>query len=169
MWYESIITVLIMWYEPIVAIMAIFSPLIMTIVMYKIHCKQKKQQAEIHCDQKKQQTKIDSAKISMDLLAPWRNNLQFTDFLERISKSSISDNDREMIRETLGQFENIAILWKDEVLTENHVKEFFGANLKDIKTNTVMMEYFDKVRDKNPNYYYINLAELFEKYETWNI
>lgn len=169
MWYELIIAMMITLYDNAIVIMAIASPLIMTYVMYRIHCKQKKQQAEIHCEQKKQQTKIDSAKISMDLLIPWRKNDTFTNFLEDISNSTIRPGNENMIRETLGQFENIAVLWKDGVLTENHVKEFFGANLKDIQANTVMMTYFYKIRNKNPNYFYVNLAELFKKYQSWDI
>lgn len=117
----------------------------------------------------KKQTKIDSARLSMELLRPWKNSPAFIDFLRRVRSSQINNNDEVLIRRTLVLFEEIAILWKEGTLTENHVKEFFGADIKDIENNDLMTEYFKELRKENPNYYYVNLAKLFKASKKWDI
>lgn len=123
----------------------------------------------IHGLRQRKQTKIDSARLSMELMRPWKNSPAFIDFLGRMHDSHIDENDEDLIRETLILLEEIAILWKEGTLTENHVKEFFGTIIKDIKNNKIMMKYFEVLREENPNYYYVNLAKLFKASKKWNI
>ncbi len=123
----------------------------------------------INAIQIKKQSKISSANLILELNKPWGNNTDFKLFLAEISNPNVTKYDETKVEELLNQLENISIFWKDETLTENHVKEFFGSNLKTIRDDKFIQIYMKKWTDKNPDYYFVNLTKLLKKVKEWNL
>jgi len=117
----------------------------------------------------KKQTKVSSASLILELLKPWRDNEDFKHLLSQISDPNTRDYDEKEIEEFLNHLEDIATLWKDGTLTENHIKEFFGSNLKSIRDDSFIQNYIKKWTDKNSDYYFVNLRKLIEKVNDWKI
>ena len=116
----------------------------------------------------KKQSQISSANLILDLLKPWRTE-GFKQFLGQLADPKVSHYDTNKLEEFLNQLEDIAIFWKDGTLSENHVKEFFGANLKTVHNDKFVQDYMKKWIDKNPDYYFVNLVSLLKKSEEWEI
>lgn len=117
----------------------------------------------------KKQFKVSSANLILELNKPWRNNIDFKLFLAKISDPNVTEYDETKVEEFLNQLEDIAIFWKDKTLTENHVKEFFGANLKTTRDDKFIQLYMKKWTDKNSDYYFVNLVKLLKKVKKWNL
>ena len=124
----------------------------------------KKQMAK----QLKLQNNIASAQLAWNILEYWRESKHegFTDFLKKLHRSEIDPND-ENIGVTLNIFEDIAILWHEKTLTDNHVKEFFGNPLRDIRESPIMQEKIKKVSAQKPELFFANLRPLLEKTREW--
>lgn len=116
----------------------------------------------------KKQSQISSANLILELLQPWRKQ-SFKDFLKEIADPNTTQYDEDNLEEFLNQLEDIAIFWKDGTLSEVHVKEFFGTNLKTVRDDEFIQNYMKKWIDKNPDYYFVNLTNLIKKVEEWKI
>ncbi len=116
----------------------------------------------------KKQSLISSANLILNLLKPWRTD-DFKVFLAQIADPNITKYDENRLEEFLNQLEDIAIFWKDGTLSEVHVKEFFGANLKTVRDDKFIRNYIKTWADKNPDYYFVNLRELINKVKDWKI
>lgn len=114
------------------------------------------------------QSKVSSANLILELLKPWRDP-EFQNFLNRITQQDITEKDVDGIEKFLNQLEDIATFWKDGTLSEIHVKEFFGSNLKTVSENQYFQDYIRYWNDKNPKYYFVNLKKLIMKVDEWKI
>lgn len=116
----------------------------------------------------KHQNKVSSANLILDLLTPWRKE-DFQKFIDQINDPNITQYDEGKLEKFLNQLEDIATFWKDGTLTDEHVKEFFGANLKAVRDDQFIRAFLKKWNDKNPKYYFVNLLKLIEKVKDWAI
>ena len=66
-------------------------------------------------------------------------------------------------------FEDIAVLWRGGTLTDTHVKEFFGSNIRDIRKSKIMQERIEEESKHNPDFILVNLRALLRKSEKWNV
>lgn len=114
------------------------------------------------------QNKVSSANLILDLLTPWRKE-EFQKFIDEINNPQITNYDEGKLEKFLNQLEDIATFWKDGTLTDVHVKEFFGANLKAVRDDQFIRAYLKKWNDQNPKYYFVNLLQLIGKVEGWKI
>ena len=116
------------------------------------------------------QNKIASAQLAWKILEYWREKKheRFTDFLEKLHRSEINKND-SIIPVTLTIFEDIAVLWREGTLTDNHVKEFFGNPLRDIRESRIMQDRIKKESEYNPDFILVNLRALLLETVKWKI
>jgi len=122
----------------------------------------------VNAIQIKKQSQVFSANLILELLQPWRKQ-PFKDFLKEIVDPNITQYDEVNLEEFLNQLEDIAIFWKDGTLSEVHVKEFFGTNLKTVRDDEFIQNYMKKWIDKNHDYYFVNITNLIKKVEKWKI
>jgi len=108
------------------------------------------------------QSKVSSANLILELLKPWRSD-KFKHLLDQISDPQIKKYDLKETEEFLNQFEDIATFSKDGTLSENHVIQFFGPNLKDIRDDDFIQNFIKKWVDKDPDFYFINLRKLIKE------
>ncbi len=119
----------------------------------------------INTIQTKRQTKVSSSNLILKLLEPWRKH----EFITALSSMHNGKNDTKQVEKFVNQMEDIAIFWKDKTITDNHAKEFFGANLKFIRDDEFIKNYLKTWIEKNPKYYFVNLTKLLKKVEKWKI
>ena len=121
------------------AMVGIGSSLIIAYTIHKRNIALLEHQKKTSSDTLEQQRIINSAKLSILFLEYWKEEKheKFQDYLKKIQKSKINILDRE-ISTILTIFEDIAIFWKEGILTDNHVKQFFGNPLRDIRDNVIM-------------------------------
>ena len=113
-------------------------------------------------------SKTTSANLILELLKPWGKE-KFKLFLNQLADLKVTKYNEKELEEFLNQLEIIATFWKDGALTENHVKELFGANVKTVRTDKFIKDYMKYWTDKNPKYFFVNLAKLVKKSEKWDI
>ena len=114
----------------------------------------------------KNQTKISSAHLILKLNEPWTDKY-FKRVLEKITKNeTLKDHE---IEKFVNNLENIGIFWDDKTITDNHVKEFFGANIKLAYENAQIIKFINEFRKKNEDYYFTKLSKLFNKLDKWKI
>ena len=70
------------------------------------------------------QNKIASASLVHKHLEPWYVDKRFGEIVLALEKPNAGFADKEQVHYVLAKFENIAILWKDKLFTEIHVREF---------------------------------------------
>lgn len=116
----------------------------------------------------KKHTKIASAQLILRLREPWHKP-EFKQLLREIQRNTVIKNNEHGVEEFLNQMEDIAVFWKDGVLTDQHVKEMFGANLKNILNNEHIYRKLKKCNNENPQYTFVNLLALLEKVKSWNV
>lgn len=116
----------------------------------------------------KRHTKLASAQLILDLKKPWHKD-EFKEFLQKMQSNDADQRDKKKIEEFLNQMEDIAVFLKDGVLTDEHVKEMFGANLKDIIENECIYGELMKWNKQNPDYTFVNLIKLLKKAESWKL
>jgi len=124
--------------------------------------------AAIGIDKTNKQSKVSSANLILEILKPWRKD-PFKKLLGEMIDAQVTQYDESRLEEFLNQLETIAIFWKDKTLSDNHVKEFFGANLKIVRDDAFIQKYMNKWITKNPDYYFVNLKELIKKVNKWKI
>ena len=84
-----------------------------------------------------------SANLILQLLKPWRTE-SLKPLLADMFNPNVTEYDENKLEEYLNQLEDIAIFWKDKTLTDNHVKEFFGANLKIVRDDKFIQNYMKR-------------------------
>lgn len=148
------------WNDIIITLMAVFGPIIVVSIMLLIAR-----------GQKKQQNKINSATLATTMLDSWRKDAEFLKYLRWMSNKTakITPENRMPIMKLLNRFEDIAVLWRDELLAENHVKEFFGSNIVDIRKNDSAMVFIKTINNEKPDYYFVNLIDLINLSKKWGI
>ena len=114
------------------------------------------------------QSKVSSANLILEILKPWRKD-PFKKLLKEMADPQATYCDESKLEEFLNQLETIAIFWKDKTLSDNHVKEFFGANLKLVRDDVFIQSYMKTWITKNPDYYFVNLKKLIKKVNKWKI
>jgi len=114
------------------------------------------------------QSKVSSANLILELLKPWKTD-KFKHLLSQLSDPNTKEYDEKEIEEFLNHFEDIATFWKDKTLNEDHIKEFFGSNLKMIHDDEFIQNYIQKWVEKNRDYFFVNLRKLLDKVEKWKI
>ena len=118
--------------------------------------------------QTKRQSQVSSANLILQLLKPW-GTMPIKQLMGQIMDPKIEQYDEYIVEEYLNHLETISVFWKDKTITENHTKEFFGANLKLISNDKFLNEFLKKWIEKNPDYYFINLRELIKKVDEWKL
>ena len=120
--------------------------------------------------QHKLQVKITSAQLVLHFLKYWddEKHVDFQESLERIHKSKIKKSD-DAILPVLAVFEDIAILWREKTLTDNHVKQYFGNPLRDIRDNEVMQDRIKEESAPDLDFIFVNLRALLLKTSEWKI
>ena len=120
----------------------------------------------IHYRQHGLQQKLVSAELSMKMLKYLDEN-GHKDFTNLVNSFSISISKMEKIEEFnarldryLEIWEEIAVFCKERTITKTHRKEFFEADLKIIRLNSVVYDYLKKEHTKTT---YHNLWKLMGK------
>ena len=152
------------------ATVGIVSSLIVAYTIHKRNIALLEQQKKASSDTLEQQRIINSAKLSILFLEYWKEEKheRFQEYLKKIRKSKINILDRE-ISTILTIFEDIAILWKEGTLTDNHVKQFFGNPLRDIRDNAIMQDRIKMISKHEPDFILVNLRALLQETVKWKI
>ena len=114
----------------VVAGAIIFSAAVTGYFSYKSIKQSKKQMAE----QMKAQHKVASATLIDNLLKTWRVDTPFTRTLDKLSDPNAKFR-TEQVYEVLDEYEDLAVLYVDETLDKNHVRQFFGRGIVQINAN----------------------------------
>jgi len=122
----------------------------------------------VNAKQTQNQSKISSANLIIELLKPWKKS-DFQQLLHQMMDPKITEYDEIKVEQFLNHLESIAIFWKEKTFTENHVKEFFGENLKMVRDDKFIQAYMKIYIDKKPDYFFVNLTELIKKVEKWKL
>jgi len=117
---------------------------------------------------RRKEAKIASAHLILELLKPWRNP-DFQQLLHEMVDPNTTEYDEIKLEQFLNQLESVAIFWKDKTLTDTHVKEFFGENLKLVRDDKFIQDWMNEYIVKNPEYYFVNLTELVKKVKEWKL
>ena len=145
------------------AVVGIVSAIIIARVIHNSNTKL----LEHHRNLLKQQKKVDSAKMVMELHSPWRKNARFKEFLRHLNNPQATTYNNEMVDAVLNHFELMATLWKDGTLDEFHVRSFFSANLKIMRSDEFIFAHIAEAQKINPRTF-IYLQMLFEKSKEWD-
>ena len=113
-----------------------------------------------------QQAKIDSARLSLQLLESWSETKypKFAAFADRLYENNVKGDEAE-IPQYLNELESIAILWEEGAITENHVEQFFGGDLKAISDCKPVCDYMKENRRGTT---YGSLWKLHQKAAKWD-
>ena len=115
----------------------------------------------------RQHRKVDSARMIRELHGPWRNNDRFKEFLQDLNSPQVITYDSEIVGQFLNRFELIATLLEDGTINEFHVRSFFSANLKTMRSDRFILDRIAEAQKINPRTF-MYLVRLFEKSEKWN-
>ena len=116
--------------------------------------------------QLKDMNKIASANLIMQLHEPWRKNDDFKKLLRQINDKNIVKYDEQAVSILLNKLDEIGTFWKDEVLSDKHIKEYFGTNLRKIKKDADIQKILAQ-KKKDDHHIYKNLDELLNKVDMW--
>lgn len=122
---------------------------------------------QIHKDSKKR-TKIASAQMILKLKEPWHKP-ELKALLKKIQNNTVGQDDKVLVEEYLNQMEDIAAFTKDGVLTKEHVKEMFGANLKYLMMDGFARAELLRWHELNPQYTFVNLVNLLDEAKYWDM
>ena len=119
----------------------------------------------VHLRQHKIQIRATSADLALKMLEYWSESRypDFAEFIERLHASKVAEDDPK-IPLFLGALEEVAIFWKEGTITDNHVKEFFGPDLRGILKNDPVHNY---LKERHKGSTYANLWELLGKSRGW--
>ena len=106
-----------------------------------------------------------SASLALRMREDWSvsRNPQFAKFIGLFHDSKVKAGD-DRIRQLLNIMETIAVFWKEGTITEKHVRELFGTDLRDIRKNKPV---YDQLKEKYEEGRYANLWKLVKKSEKW--
>ena len=108
------------------------------------------------------QQKISSINVSLKMLEYWEEQRHkvFSTMVELVHNHEVEENNPH-IRPYLGIWEDIAVLCNNKTIQEAHVREFFVADLRNMREDGVVYGYLEK---KHTDTIYNNLWNLMEKY-----
>ena len=120
--------------------------------------------------QHKLQVKVASAQLAWKILEYWRDEKHegFQKYMRLVHRSRINVKDSAILV-VLSIFEDIAVLWKEGSLTDNHVKQFFGNPLRDIRDNAIMQDRIKEESKSEPDFILANLRALLQETVKWKI
>lgn len=103
-----------------------------------------------------------SVSISLEMLKRFRDDDFRTtiDFLKTGKHPEKWDRDRELLK-LMNHFDEMGMFEKDGVLLKQHITEMHGHVLKLLSNNPYSKKLFNEWRKKDPDYYFIHLARLF--------
>ena len=129
-----------------------------------------RQQEKASRDMLEQQKTINSAKLALHFLEYWKDakHKGFQEFLKKLHQDKISKDDSASLV-ILTIFEDIAILWYEGTLTDNHVKEFFGNPLRDIRDSKIMQDRIKKESKSESDFILVHLRALLLETVKWKI
>ena len=114
--------------------------------------------------------KATSAQLCMQLLEDWNNNNTFAKMMSKLKKPNAEFADKDdNVHFVLGKFENLAILKKDKILNETHVRKFFGKDIVSIAVNESVTKILYKYHYEDVKHNYNNLIVLRKDSEKWGI
>ena len=118
----------------------------------------------------KLQVKSTSAQLCMKLLEKWESNNTFAKMILKLETlhTEFTDED-DNVHFVLTKFEDIAILNRDELLTDTHVREFFGKDIVRIAANKSVMGILDEYHNEDVRNNYNNLKEMLKTSEKWRM
>ena len=118
----------------------------------------------------KLQVNSTSAQLCIKLLEKWEDSSTFTQMISKLEKPNAEFTDEEHnVHFVLTKFEDIAILKRDELLTDTHVREFFGRDIVRIAANKSVMGILDEYHSEDVRNNYNNLKELLKTSEKWGM
>ena len=112
--------------------------------------------------QLKIQIKINSADLSLRMIDVVRRE-DFREILGKIRDGKSGELKDNEIGKVLNHYEYLAEFEKDDLLNFDHVLHQHGRNIKMLYDDHVVKQQFDEAREKNLEYNYVNLANLFTK------
>ena len=123
----------------------------------------------VHWLQHRQHVKATSADITKWMLERWseRNDPRFREFRNLLATSKVEKFDEDL-PQFLFLVEEIAIFWEEGMITDDHVKMFFGITLKHTSTNQGVWEYLNEESEKGTRHF-PSLRKLLEKASKWDI
>ena len=119
--------------------------------------------------QHKLQVKSTSAQLALKLVEKWHNDLLFSEITFDLGTEDIQFTDKDKVNPVLAVFEDIAILKRDKLLTETHVREFFGREIVRINANVSIMKIIDDFHKRDVKHNYNNLKEMLEDSKKWGM
>ncbi len=116
---------------------------------------------------REQQQKVDSARLVWEICEYWSEtkypeSAKFINDLYAIKAKA----DDPQTRKFLSHLEHLAILWKEETILEDHVKEFFWPDLKTVQKNLPIKDRIYQKYEQD-HHTYANLIKLLEKSKEW--
>lgn len=122
----------------------------------------------VHRRQHNLQIKANSADLVTRIREDWSmsRNPDFAEFLKKLGNKSVEDGD-QMIPRFVRVLEKVAIFADEGTITENHVREFFGGNLRHVTGNKPVHEYLKNEWEK-PCPHFTKLQKLLEKSQRWD-
>ncbi len=119
-------------------------------------------------EQMKSQHKVSSATLIDNLLETWRVDTPFTRTLDKLSDPN-AEFEEERVYEVLDEYESLAVLYVDETLDKNHVRQFFGRGIVQINANHQIKKILSDYNNDDPNNNYTNLMILLTDSEKWRM
>ena len=107
-----------------------------------------------------------SATLALRMREYWSvsRHRKFAEFITLLHDSKVEAGDGR-IRQLLNIMETIAVFWKEGTITDKHVRELFGTDLRDIRKNKPV---YDQLKEKYEEGRYDNLWKLVEKSNKWD-
>ena len=123
----------------------------------------------VHWLQHRQHVKATSADTTKWMLERWseRNDPSLREFFSLLAASKVEKSDEDLPR-FLSLVEEIAIFRKEGLMTDEHVKMFFGITLKHASANQGVWEYLKEESERGTRLY-PNLRKLLETSSKWSI
>ena len=106
------------------------------------------------------QNKIASANLIMHLHEPWRKNEDFKKFLRDMNDDKITEYEKRDVGTLLNKFDEIAAFWADGTLHDEHIKQYFGPNLRKIQSDECIQKIMKDSIKKDPKNRYVNLQKM---------
>ena len=120
-------------------------------------------------EQLESQNKIASANLIIKYLKHWEGLGLFGKMILKLENTDAKFTDKGDMDFMLATFEDIAVFWKDETLTETHIREFFGRDIVRIGANKSIMKHVNEYYQQDIAHNYNNLVKLIKKSESWKM
>ena len=116
----------------------------------------------------KQRQKIDSINLALRLYEYWDGSKwpTFANFLDKLKNSKVAETDKAF-NSSLDRFEEIALCSEIGALQDEHVKELFNGNLRQLRHDPVIQGYLKRLDDADSSVH-TKLRRLLKKAEQWD-